>query len=172
MSAAAAWERPWKPPKCFIYKLQSDSWKTWVYTCRPSKFNENHSFAFVGNVKWTLKFHGFLTFLWIPNTRKNKENKKSHFGTRISTVLSSWAPPLHTIFHWNLERNSLRTHLRKTCLFRNIAKTNEIATFWPPRINVKTTCFFVFYENSIASKYLWKIIKKHDISEYHLKPMK
>ena len=28
MSGAAAWERPWKPPKCFIYKLQSDSWKT------------------------------------------------------------------------------------------------------------------------------------------------
>ena len=64
-------------------------------------------------------------------------------------------------------------HWKRTCGKTRISiiipKTNEIATFWPPRIDVKTTCFFVFYENSIASKYLWKIIKKHDISEYHLK---
>ena len=55
-------------------------------------------------------------------------------------------------------------HWKRTCgktrISIIIAKTNEIATFWPPRIDVKTTCFFVFYENSIASKYLWKIIKK------------
>ena len=137
-------ERSRKPSKCLLCKLQSDSWKTSIFTCRPSRGNENHSFASVRNVKWTLNFYGFLTFLWILNPRKNKENQKYHFRTRISIVLSSWAPPLHTIFHWNLERNSLRTHLRKTCLFRNIAKTNEIATCWPPRSNITTSRSFAF----------------------------
>ena len=133
-----------KTSKTLPGKLQSDSWKTSIFTCRPSCGNENHRFATVRNVKSTLNFHGFLTFLWILNPRKNKENQKYHFRTGISNVLSSWAPPLHTLFHWNLERNSLRTHLRKTCFSRNIPKTFEIATFRPPRSNITTSRSFAF----------------------------
>ena len=92
------------------------------------------------NGLWT--FMVFSHFSEFRILEKNKENQEYHFRTGISTVLSSWAPPLHTIFHWNLERNSLRTHLRKTCLFRNIAKTNEIATFRPPRLDITTSRFF------------------------------
>ena len=79
-----------------------------------------------------------------PEQSKNKETKKNQFRMRGSIVSSSWAPPMHTIFHWNLERNSLRTHLRKTWLSRNINKSNEIATFRHPRINITTSRSFAF----------------------------
>ena len=36
----------------------------------------------------------------------------------------------------------------------------EIATCWLPRINIESTYVVNFYTNIIASKYLWKIIKK------------
>ena len=35
----------------------------------------------------------------IPNYQKNKENANYNVCTRISTVLSSWAPPMHMSFH-------------------------------------------------------------------------
>ena len=54
----------------------------------------------------------------------------------------------------------------------NIPKTNDISTIRPHKINVKTIQFFIFLENIITSKFLWKLIKKHEISEYYLKPTK
>ena len=100
MALAAAWERPWKPPKCFICKLQSDSWKTSIFTCRPSRGNENHSFATVGNVKWTLNFHGFLTFLWIPNSQKTKKTINITFAQGFPLF---WALGPHHCIRFSIE---------------------------------------------------------------------
>ena len=96
------------------------------------------------------------------NSKQSKKQRK-HF--RSSTNAHDFSIEILKELHWKRTCGKARISII-------IAKTNEIATFWPPRINVKTTCFFVFYENNIASKYLWKIIKKHDISENLLKPSK
>ena len=52
------------------------------------------------------------------------------------------------IFHQNLKRNSLKTHVLKHVNSRIIAKTSEIATFRPSRIHIKTICFLFFMKTT------------------------
>ena len=131
-------EQPWQPPITLLYKLMSDSWEISIFTCRPSCLNENHRFDLCSNAKCTSKLDDILIFLQNPNYRKNKENENWHFRTLISIVLSSWTQQMHMILHWKLGRNSLRTHMRKTCISRIMTKTCEIPTFPHPTINIKT----------------------------------
>ena len=49
----------------------------------------------------------FSFFLQIPNYRKNKENMHSLFLIRISTVLSSGAPPMHIFFPLKCSKKSV-----------------------------------------------------------------
>ena len=92
-------------------------------------------------------------------SNKSNGNHNYHFRIRISTVFQSWAPPMHMNFaskSWKeIIENAPAT---KTYISRIIAKTKEIAICWPPIINRMTVWFFVFNENNVAFKYLWKNI--------------
>ena len=48
----------------------------------------------------------------------------------------------------NLKRNSLKTHMLKHVNSNIMAKTNEIATFRPSRIHMKTICFLIFMKTT------------------------
>ena len=64
-------------------------------------------------------------------------------------------------------------HWKRTCgktrISIIIAKTNEIATFWPPIINIKTICFFCF---SRKEHRLQIRMKKHQKTWHLRKPSK
>ena len=50
----------------------------------------------------------------IPNYRKNKENMNYVFFIPISTVLSSWAPPMHMFFPLKCSKKSIENEPVKT----------------------------------------------------------
>ena len=56
---------------------------------------------------------------------------------------------------WILNKTLKGIHWKRTCWKTYIyiikPKTNEIATFWPPRLNIKTIWFVVLYENNRCS---------------------
>ena len=104
-------------------------------------------------------FMNFSLFSRFQTIEKTKKTRIITFAQGLPLFVALGLHQCTWFFHWNLQRNSLKTHLRKTCISRIIAKTIEIATFRPPRIDIKTIWFFVFYQNNIASQYLWKIIK-------------
>ena len=56
----------------------------------------------------------FLILLQIPNNRKNKENINSHLFICISSVLSSWAPPMHMIVPLKCSKESIENAPMKT----------------------------------------------------------
>ena len=172
MSLIAAWERPRKPPKCFIYKLQSDSGKPdfpYVDLHIFMKITEKLVWVTPNGLR---NFMIFTCFSKCQTTEKTKKTRIITFAQGFPLFLSLGLHQCTWFLHRNLKRKSLKTHLRKTYISKTMAKTNEISTCWPPIINRMTVWFFVFNENNVAFNYLWKNIKKHDISENHLKPTK
>ena len=61
-----------------------------------------------------LNFMIFSIFLQIPNYRKNKENMNYLFFISISTVLSSWAPPMYMFFPLKCSKKSIENAPVKT----------------------------------------------------------
>ena len=155
MWIGASWERPWKPPKCFICKLQSDSWKTWF-----SNVDLQILMKITVLPLW-VTLNGLRIFLWFSqfslNSKQCKPQRKqelslSHMDFHCFELLGSTNAHDFSIeilkeLHWK------RT-CEKPCISRIITKTNEIATFRPLRIDVKTTAFsFSMKITSLLSTY-------------------
>ena len=136
-----------KTSEILIYKLQSDSWKTWFSNADLQilmKITVLPLWVTLNGLRNFMMLSVFSKFQTIEKTKK----------TRVITFAGGFpvflALGLHQCtlkgFHWT------RT-CGKTCISRIIAKTKEIATFRPPIFAIKTIWFFVFYENSIAFKH-------------------
>ena len=117
----------------------------------------------------------FMIFSCFSKSLTIKQIEKTriiNFAQGFPLFLSLGLHQCTCIFHQNLKRNSLKTHVLKHVNSRIIAKTNEIATFRPSRIHIKTICFLICMKTTSPLNIYKKNIKKHDISENHLKPLK
>ena len=119
MPLVAAWERPWKPPKCFLYKLQSDSWKTWFSNADLQNLMKITILPLWVTLNGLRHFTIFAMFSKFHTIEKTKKTIIITFAQGFPVF---WALGLHQctwFFHWNLIRTSLKTHLRKNVYFQN-----------------------------------------------------
>ena len=104
--------------------LQITETITWALPNRPdqiydmnqidAKIHETHRFHYVGRAKWTLKIIDFHTFSQSLKPLENIENQNCLFFIRISTVLSSGAPPMHMFFPLKCSKKSVENAPVKT----------------------------------------------------------
>ena len=109
-------------------------------------------------------FMSFSFFSKSLTVDKIKKTRIINFTYGFPLFLSLGLHQCTWIFHQNLKRNSLKTHVLKHVNSIIIAKTNEIATFRPSRIHIKTICF-LFYMKTASPLNIYEKTLKNTTSQ-------